>query len=275
MAPPLIPTRQPSKSVQSSNAPHATSSPYSPSRSAAAQLESLLPTWLGKVGVPGSRRGQPRDLLAQTLQKLQQPQAGSTALDLHSCPGTDATPITTLTTGASDHSPIVPQVDSTLRSDPVRRLGRPTRQDRKFPRRPGAGSVSVGLKAHLENFTPLQVDRYLSHDACKGRLCDISLQGAAFSLDRPIEVGTELILRIWNPAARRRVDTTARVVWTTVLSSTLWVVGCELLQRLGSDQVQDVGEPQPPEQMSGRGHGQFHESSTGQSNAPEPVPPRG
>ena len=74
-----------------------------------------------------------------------------------------------------------------------------------------------------------------------GSLIDISLNGVAFVLHTPVEIGEQLLVRMTSRTFGCSVDQSAKVIRTKTLEPGQWEVICQFNHNLPVEQVRILG----------------------------------
>ncbi len=120
---------------------------------------------------------------------------------------------------------------------------RRTRHDRRrFPRRISRCSVTVCAGTHSVDGSSFQQAWLLHSSRIKGRLSDISRNGLAMTLGRPLEVGQLLCMKIENPLFSHRLITVSEVVRQQPDEHGNWLVMCRFANPLEPEQIQFFGQ---------------------------------
>jgi len=73
-----------------------------------------------------------------------------------------------------------------------------------------------------------------------GWVLDLSLQGVGLLLAKPLEAGTFLVIQIKCPSRKKTYDLAAHVAHSTLQTSGDWLVGCELVKPLVSEELDEL-----------------------------------
>ncbi|MGH7201228.1 MAG: PilZ domain-containing protein [Planctomycetaceae bacterium] len=120
----------------------------------------------------------------------------------------------------------------------------PTAADRRvFPRRESGCVVVAHRLGPGGTVTEQDRDWLLHASALKGRLMDVSMNGAAFLLPQPVVQEERLLLRITNPRLGQSVDAAAHVLRTTEEEGATRVV-CRFETNLTFEQIRQIGRAQ-------------------------------
>jgi hypothetical protein len=68
---------------------------------------------------------------------------------------------------------------------------------------------------------------------------DLSVKGIGLQLTRPLKAGTLVVIQM-KSSQKKIYDLAAQVAHATAMSCGDWVVGCELIQRLSQEELDDL-----------------------------------
>jgi|GEM_PF-3027266 len=139
-------------------------------------------------------------------------------------------------------SPVQPETSA----EPQRPVAKNPQDRRAFPRRIGGCVVAVCRRSRESQLTPQHIDWILHRGRLRGHLVDISMNGAAFTLQETVEVGETLLLRITNRNSNRAIDTDAKVLRVAETEHGYWKIYCRLERKLTFDEIRDLGQPPLP-----------------------------
>ncbi len=69
---------------------------------------------------------------------------------------------------------------------------------------------------------------------------DLSAGGVGLLLSRPLPMGTLVVIQIKGPSSNKTFELPAHVVHATLQANGGWVVGCELVDRLGEEDLDEL-----------------------------------
>ncbi len=114
------------------------------------------------------------------------------------------------------------------------------RDRRAFPRRPSECGVAV-FRLSERGHVGAQHDWLLHGTKVRGELLDVSMNGVAFLIGRPVERGETLLLRLHNRRTNYVADCRADVLRALPTDDKRWKVVCRFARHLTFEQVCALG----------------------------------
>lgn len=112
---------------------------------------------------------------------------------------------------------------------------------RHFPRRQSQSAVSVRCPAGPRTGNSQQTEWLLHSSRLKGQIVDVGMQGVAFYLSEPIEIGSTITLRLSNSRLDTSFDVLARVMRVSSDGPEGWKIVCRFVKQLSLEQVHALG----------------------------------
>ena len=120
--------------------------------------------------------------------------------------------------------------------------GRSARDRRAYPRHESPARVSVVLLSEGDRLGPVERSWKLHASRLQGTLVDVSMNGAALLLPRPVPPGQHVLLRLYNPHRDLFVDVAGRVLRNATASPGRCKVVCVLERRLTWEEINALGK---------------------------------
>jgi len=118
----------------------------------------------------------------------------------------------------------------------------PSNRDRRaFPRRDSGCDVRVHCLVMSTVVSSQQLEWLLHATPLQGSLLDLSMNGLAFLINRPLEPSQRVLLRVSSRTTDLSVDTSATVVRCTREDSGAWKVVGRFDQNLTLEQAHELG----------------------------------
>ena len=86
--------------------------------------------------------------------------------------------------------------------------------------------------------TPGRVILVNDQEFQRGWVQDLSATGIGMHLNRPLAVGTLVVIQMKSAGAKKTCELAARVVHATQRPTGEWLVGCELVTKLSDDDLE-------------------------------------
>ena len=71
-------------------------------------------------------------------------------------------------------------------------------------------------------------------------ILDLSIKGIGMQLSRPLKAGALVLIQLKSIVEKKTFDLAARVAHATLMPGGDWVVGCEFIQPLGKEELDDL-----------------------------------